>query len=222
MATRRELCTEIRRYRQAEALLRLGLRVPMVCEMTRLSHWFLRKLAVEVCGEAPAKGQVPNSELWYLRGRNNLHASLFLALYRPLEQAAESDTEQGELLVGAFRRYREIVAAAGLAEVLTPDRAWWLLKSLRIPSLKRVQCRECGGCYLMHQGDLVRAYRCVCCLARASGRRRNTALLPRALADMCALGKPGGAASEVLPGRVALIDRHAHAGAATACGDAAT
>lgn len=171
MATRRELSHEIRRYRQAESLLRLGLRVPMVCEMTRLSHWFLRKLALEVRGEAPSKGQVPNSELWYLRGRNNLHASLFLALYRPLQAAAQGDTEASELLVLAYSRYREIVAAAGLQEVLSPDRAWWLLKSLRIPSLKRVSCRECNGHYLIHQGDLAQGYRCVCCLTRPALRR---------------------------------------------------
>jgi flagellar transcriptional activator FlhC len=172
MATRRELSIEIRRYRQAEALLQLGLRVPLVCEMTRLSHWFLRKLALEVRGEAPSKGQVPNSELWYLRGRNNLHSSLFLALYRPLRQAAGADSDASELLVLAFCRYREIVAAAGLPEVLSPDRAWWLLKSMRIASLKPVVCRECQGRYLMHQGDLGQGYRCVCCLARAALRRQ--------------------------------------------------
>jgi hypothetical protein len=40
MATRRNLSNEIRRYRQAEALLALGLRVPLVCEMTRLCNYF--------------------------------------------------------------------------------------------------------------------------------------------------------------------------------------
>ena len=163
MATRRDLSAEIQRYRQAEALLRLGLRVPVVCEMTRLSHWFLRKLALEISGEAPSKGQVPNSELWYLRGRNNLHASLFLALYRPLQAAAGSDHDASELLITAYGRYREIIEVAGLPEVLTPDRAWWLLKSVRIPSLKAVSCRACGGRYLMHQGDLPGAWRCICC-----------------------------------------------------------
>ncbi len=168
MATRRELSQEIQRYRQAEALLRLGLRVPVVCEMTRLSHWFLRKLALEISGEAPAKGQVPNSELWYLRGRNNLHASLFLSLYRPLQQVADDAVEPAEMLIVAFQRYREIIEAAGLPEVLTPDRAWWLLKSVRIPSLKAIECQQCGGRYLMHQEDLPGPYRCVCCLARPS------------------------------------------------------
>ena len=177
MATRRDLSMEILRYRQAEALLRLGLRVPVVCEMTRLSHWFLRKLALEVSGEAPSKGQVPNSELWYLRGRNNLHASLFLALYRPLQQAAGGQADASELLITAFGRYREIIEVAGLPEVLTPDRAWWLLKSVSIPSLKPVRCRECGGRYLMHQGDLAGSWRCVCCSTPLSARRLPTAVI---------------------------------------------
>ena len=168
MATRRDLSSEIRRYRQAQALLELGLRVPVVCEMTRLSHWFLRKLAVEIHGAGPAKGQVPNSELWYLRGRNNLHASLFLALYRPLRATADPGVESADLLIAAFQRYRDVVEAAGLPEILSPDRAWWLLKSLRIPTLKRVVCHGCGGLFLMHHGDLEQRYRCVCCLTRKS------------------------------------------------------
>ncbi len=171
MATRRDVSAEIRRYRQAQSLLELGLRVPVVCEMTRLSHWFLRKLALEIHGAAPAKGQVPNSELWYLKGRNNLHASLFLALHRSLRVVAESDIEAADLLILAYRRYREVIGAAGLPEILSPDRAWWLLKSLRVPSLKRVACRDCGGVYLMHHGDLGHGFRCVCCLARAIQRR---------------------------------------------------
>jgi flagellar transcriptional activator FlhC len=173
MATRRDLSSEILRYRQAQALLELGLRVPVVCEMTRLSHWFLRKLAVEIHGAGPAKGQVPNSELWYLRGRNNLHASLFLALYRPLRATAGPGVESADLLIAAFQRYREVVEAAGLPEVLSPDRAWWLLKSLRVPTLKRVVCHTCGGLFLMHHGDLEQRYKCVCCLTRRS--RQQTA-----------------------------------------------
>jgi len=179
MATRRDVSTEIQRYRQAQALLELGLRVPVVCEMTRLSHWFLRKLALQIHGAAPAKGQVPNSELWYLKGRNNLHASLFLALYRPLLAAAEPGVEAADLLILAYRRYREVIAAAGLPEILSPDRAWWLLKSLRVPTLKRVICRECGGAFLMHHGDLGQGFRCVCCLARAVQRRAAAAAATR-------------------------------------------
>lgn len=193
MATRRNVSLEIRRYRQAEALLELGLRVPVVCEMTRLSHWFLRKLALELHGAAPAKGQVPNSEMWYLKGRNNLHASLFLALYHPLQAAAGEEVEAADLLIQAFRRYREVVAAAGLPEILSPDRAWWLLKSLRVPTLKQVVCRGCGGAFLMHHGDLAGRFRCVCCLTQSGACTR------------AAPAHPGIAAGRTLSGELAAL-----------------
>jgi flagellar transcriptional activator FlhC len=152
-------------FENAVNLLKLGLRVPMVCEMTRLSGWFIRKLALETCGEPPPKGQVPNSELWYLRGRNNLHASLFAAFYIALKKRSDQNVEASTLLIKSFKQYREVIELAGLPEVMTPDRAWWLIKSLTIPILTRAQCRQCEGYYLVHVGDLVPTHRCMRCAA---------------------------------------------------------
>jgi len=164
VATRRDLMVQMHSLENAVSLLRLGLRVPMVCEMTRLSGWFIRKLAVETCGEPPPKGQVPNSELWYLRGRNNLHASLFASFYIALKKRSGPHIEASTLLIKAFQSYREIIESAGLPEVMTPDRAWWLIKSLSIPILKRARCDKCEGYYLVHVGDLVSDHRCARCV----------------------------------------------------------
>jgi flagellar transcriptional activator FlhC len=163
VATRRDLIVHMHSIDHAVNLLKLGLRVPMVCEMTRLSGWFIRKLAIEACAEKPPKGQVPNSELWYLRGRNNLHASLFASFYLTLKQGAGIRAEASVLLVKAFQQYRTVMEEAGLPEVLTPDRAWWLIKSLTIPQLKRERCLDCQGHYLVHVGDLVKNHRCARC-----------------------------------------------------------
>ena len=168
MATRRDLIGQMHSLSHAVRLLKLGLRVPLVCEMTRLSDWFIRKLAIEACGEAPSKGQLPNSELWYLRGRNNLHASLFISLYFSLKRSAGEGMEPllaARLLIKSFEQYRTVVEVAGLPEIMTPDRAWWLMKSLTIPQLKRAQCIDCEGYYLVHVGDLVPFHRCHRCAA---------------------------------------------------------
>jgi flagellar transcriptional activator FlhC len=165
VATRRDLKGQMHSFENAVGLLKLGLRVPMVCEMTQLSGWFIRKLALETCGEPPPKGQVPNSELWYLRGRNNLHASLFASFYFALKKRSDPQIEASTLLIKSFQHYREVMDAAGLPEVMTPDRAWWLIKSLTIPILKRVPCVECEGYYLVHVGDLVPLHRCARCVA---------------------------------------------------------
>lgn len=165
MATRRDLMGQMHSLEHAVRLLQLGLRVPLVCEMTHLSDWFIRKLAREALGEAPQKGQLPNSELWYLRGRNNLHASLFISFYLTLKKGGGPEVNASTLLIQSFQHYRTVIESAGLPEVMTPDRAWWLIKSLQIPQLKRAQCIDCEGYYLVHIGDLVSSHRCNRCVA---------------------------------------------------------
>ena len=163
MATKRTLLAEIARYRQAERLLALGARVPVVLEMTRLSNWFLRKLAREVCGCPPKKGQVPNSELWYLRGRNNLQASMFMAMHCHTASVAGEDVDRCDLLIAVYERYLAVLVSARIEPVLTLDRAWWLLKSFQIRNLKLVECCRCNGRYVRHYGDLERGFVCDGC-----------------------------------------------------------
>ena len=184
MSTKRALQSEIHQYRNAERLLVLGARVPIVMEMTRLSSWFLRKLSLEIRGEAPRKGQVPNSDQWYLRRQNNLEASLFCALYEALKKCAEAGTDECALLVGAYSQVRAAFGAAGASTGMSIDRAWWLVKSLQIKNLRRARCRVCQGRYLQAWSRLERSFLCWECRQQgytvAGGRaprlvRRGTA-----------------------------------------------
>ncbi len=163
MSTKRALQAEILQYRNAERLFQLGARVPIVVEMTRLSSWFLRKLSLEIRGEAPRKGQIPNSDQWYLRRQNQLQASLFCAIYDGLKRVAREDADECALLVSAYSELRRAVEAAGLTMLMSVDRAWWLLKSLQIKALQRSRCRACGGRYLQAWGKLERHFLCSDC-----------------------------------------------------------
>jgi flagellar transcriptional activator FlhC len=165
MATKRELLSEIRRYKQAEQLLSLGARVPVVYEMTRLSNWFLRKLSREICGTGPRKGQMPNSEMWYLRARNNLQASLFMAMYNRMKCTAGEGVDSCELLISAYAHYRAAWESLDARPALSLDRAWWLLKSFKIRNLKLIRCIKCHGNYVAHFGDLDKGFVCHCCRA---------------------------------------------------------
>ncbi len=160
MSTKRALQSEIRQYRNAERLLGLGARVPIVMEMTQLSSWFLRKLSLEIRGEAPRKGQIPNSDQWYLRRQNNLEASLFCALYEGLKKHAEAGTDECALLVGAYSQLRTAFTAAGAVTAMSIDRAWWLVKSVQIKNLRRARCRVCQGRYLQAWSRLERSFLC--------------------------------------------------------------
>ncbi len=163
MSTKRALQTEIQQYRNAERLLQLGARVPIVMEMTRLSSWFLRKLSLEITGEAPRKGQVPNSDQWYLRRHNNLEASLFCAYYDTLKRTLQSDIDDCTLLVASYSQLHNVLEVAGLAAAMSIDRAWWLVKLLQIKTLRRLRCRVCNGSYLQAWGKLEKNFLCWGC-----------------------------------------------------------
>ncbi len=179
MSTKRDLQTEILQYRNAERLFRLGARVPIVMEMTRLSSWFLRKLSLEIRGEAPRKGQIPNSDQWYLRRQNHLQASLFCAIYDRLKQQALQEEDPCGLLVSAYGELAAVMEAAGLTLQMSIDRAWWLVKSLQIRNLQRSRCRVCGGRYLQVWGKLERNFLCGHC--RAQGYVLTGGRAPRQL-----------------------------------------
>jgi flagellar transcriptional activator FlhC len=163
MATKRDLSGEIARYQQARRLFEHGARVPVVFEMTRLSSWFLRKLSREISGVGPRKGQMPNSDAWYVRSRNNLQVSLFMAHYRAIKDSLRDSGDACDLLISAYEQYLRVVHSAQLRPVLGIDRAWWLLKSMQIRNLKLVACVTCGGDYVAYYGDLAKGYVCASC-----------------------------------------------------------
>ena len=163
MATKRDLSGEIARYQQARRLFEHGARVPVVFEMTRLSSWFLRKLSREISGVSPRKGQMPNSDAWYVRSRNNLQVSLFMANYRAIKDSPGVSGDACDLLISAYQEYLRVVNSAQIRPVLGIDRAWWLLKSMQIRNLKLVACVTCGGDYVAYYGDLAKGYVCASC-----------------------------------------------------------
>ena len=171
MSTKRDLQAEMKQFRNAESLLQLGARVPIVMEMTRLSSWFLRKLSREIHGEAPRKGQVPNSDQWYLRRRNNLQASLFCSFYDAMKQSCTPPPDECHLLIHSYRQLQQAVSAAGIRDLMPLDRAWWLVKALKIRSLQRACCQVCQGRYLQPWGRVTRHFICWNC--RQNGYRIN-------------------------------------------------
>lgn len=163
MATKRDLQMEIGRYRQAERLLQLGARVPIVADMTRLSSWFLRKLSLEINGEAPRKGQVPNSDQWYLRRKHLLQSSLFCQIHQQLSRLSHDPSDECGLLVDGYAHWREIVVDCGLEPQLTIDRAWWLVKAIKMRSLQPCRCVACQGLFLQSWSRARNNYRCEVC-----------------------------------------------------------
>ncbi|WP_297472654.1 FlhC family transcriptional regulator [Ferrovum sp.] len=181
MATKRDLQQEIRRYRQAERLLELGARVPVVADLTHLSSWFLRKLSLEINGEAPRKGQIPNSDQWYLRRKHLLQSSLFCQIYSRVKNLVGEDEDGCTSLMEGYSQWRDVVLSCGLSPCLTLDRAWWLVKSLEMRHLQQCRCQGCQGLYVQPWSRLRQGYRCEPCRQRRQVASDNARLrLPEA------------------------------------------
>lgn len=175
MVTKRDLQQEMYRYRQAERLLQMGARVPVVVDMTRLSSWFLRKLSYEINGVPPKKGQVPNSDQWYLRRKNLLQASLFCQIYQKLTNLTDTPMDECTLLMEGYAQWREVILSCGLVPQLTIDRAWWLIKAIKIRTLQPCRCLDCRGPFLQAWSRVRYNFRCESCRTqrRSSMTRRQ-------------------------------------------------
>jgi Flagellar transcriptional activator (FlhC). len=175
MATKRDLQQEMQRYRQAERLLQLGARVPVVVDMTRLSSWFLRKLSLEINGVSPKKGQIPNSDQWYLRRKNLLQSSLFCQIYQKLMQLTDVPTDECTLLMEGYAQWRATIVACGLEPQLSIDRAWWLIKAIKMRSLQPCRCRDCQGQFLQPWSRVRHNFRCESCRSHTVTHRQVSA-----------------------------------------------
>ncbi len=167
MSTKKAIQNEIVQYRHAEQLLQLGARVPVVMEMTHLSSWFLRKLSTEVQGRWPRKGQIPNSDQWYMRRKNHIQATLFCLIFDSLKKYSSMGTSTTELLVLAYPEWLQCMEICGLAVTMSFDRAWWLIKSVEIKNLQLAHCRRCRARYLQPWGKLERFYECEECQVKS-------------------------------------------------------
>ena len=106
---------------------------------------------------------MPNSDAWYVRSRNNLQVSLFMANFRAIKNSRRLDGDACDLLISAYEEYLRVINSAQIRPVLGIDRAWWLLKSIQIRNLKLVACVACGGDYVAYYGDLAKGYVCASC-----------------------------------------------------------
>ena len=94
---------EAQDIQKAVELIRLGARMQMLEAETALSRERLLKLYKEVKGVSPPKGMLPFSTDWFMSWQPNIHASLFMALYRFVKVHAKLDGL--DAIVHAYRLY---------------------------------------------------------------------------------------------------------------------
>jgi len=158
----------------AAELIRLGARLQVLEAETKLSREKLLRLYKEIQGKSPPKGMLPFSTDWFMTWQPNIHASLFMGIYRSLLKSSELDGV--EALIKTYRLYLEHCAANGLDAALSITRAWRLVKFFDARMLSTAPCTRCGGHFVVHTYDLTKDYVCgLCDIPSRAGKTKERA-----------------------------------------------
>jgi len=163
---------EAQDIQKAVELIRLGARMQMLEAETAISRERLLKLYKEVKGVSPPKGMLPFSTDWFMSWQPNIHASLFMALYRFVKVHAKLDGL--DAIVHAYRLYNEHVESFEMEQVLSLTRAWTLIRFFDAKLLQSAKCTCCGGEFVTHAFDPTRDYVCgLCHVPSRAGKTRR-------------------------------------------------
>lgn len=182
-AVAKTVAGDAKQVRIAIDLIELGARLQLLQEETTLSRERLLRLYKEIRGESPSKGMLPYSTDWFMSWQPNIHASLFMGIYRFLVMNAGIDGVQA--LITAYRLYLDQVE--GVEEsgvVLSITRAWFLVRFFKAGMMQLTPCRECGGYFVTHINELCDDY--VCGICHPPARAGKTRAAKRAAQEMAA------------------------------------
>jgi flagellar transcriptional activator FlhC len=162
---------DARQIALASDLIRLGARLQVLESETTLSRERLLKLYKEIVGKSPPKGMLPFSTDWFMTWQPNIHSSLYMNLYQSLNRSSELD--EIEVVIHAYRLYREYIGRLGMPEVLSITRAWRLTKFFDAGMLTTTPCTECAGNFVVHTYELTGGYVCgLCDMPSRAGKTR--------------------------------------------------
>jgi flagellar transcriptional activator FlhC len=181
MARNKSIIGESADIRRAIELIGLGARLQVLESETRLSRERLLRLYKEVQGKSPPKGMLPFSTDWFMTWQPNIHASLFINIYRFLDKTTELD--EIDAIIKAFRLYLEQAETHKMPPVLSITRAWRLVKFFDAGMLATAPCTKCGGHFVVHTMELYDDFVCgLCNMPSRAGKTRAAAVAAERLA----------------------------------------
>ena len=180
--TKKSVVTESQEIQLAIELITLGARLQLLESETALSRERLLKLYKELKGVSPPKGMLPFSTDWFVTWQPNVHASLFINIYRFLQEHAHVSGIVA--VVKAYKLYLEQMGPEGSDEpVLSLTRAWTMVRFFDSKMLDTACCTACGGRFVVHQLDLKRNYLCgLCHMPSRAGKTRKAKEAAQAVA----------------------------------------
>ncbi|MCM0044495.1 MAG: flagellar transcriptional regulator FlhC [Burkholderiaceae bacterium] len=177
----KSVVSEGRQISLAIELIELGARLQLLETETTLSRERLLKLYKELRGVSPPKGMLPFSTDWFITWQPNIHASVFMGIYRYLTQHA--GVAGIDAIIKAYRLYLEqMPPEKGAEPLLSLTRAWTLIRFYENRMLTLVECGECHGHFVSHTFELHSGYRCgLCHPPSRAGKKKKTDVVAEAI-----------------------------------------
>jgi len=157
----KSVVNEAREIQLCIDLINLGARLQLLQEETSLSRERLLRLYKEVKGASPSKGMLPYSTDWFMSWLPNIHASVFMDIYKYVVKNA--GITGAEALIKSYRLYKEQLGITENEPVLSITRAWFMLRFFDAKLLQLTDCKECGGYFVVHTDELCNHYSCGIC-----------------------------------------------------------
>ncbi|WP_142808772.1 flagellar transcriptional regulator FlhC [Tepidiphilus olei] len=165
---------EAHEVRLAAELIRLGARMQLLEAEISLSRERLLKLYKEIRQSSPPKGMLPFSTDWFMTWQPNVHASLFMNLYRRVRHTEAAEGVQA--LIAAYHLYLDQIEAIGTDPVLSVTRAWTLLRFFEADLVQLTPCSCCGAEFLTHAYEPAKTFVCgICHMPSRAGSSHKSA-----------------------------------------------
>lgn len=175
----KSILSEGKQIQLATELVGLGARLQVLEASTTLSRERLVKLYKEVKGVSPPKGMLPYSEDWFMGWQPNMHASLFINIFKYL--TGYTSVRGIDATIKSYQLYLEHVEANNLQRILSFTRAWTLNRFIDSKVLTMTSCVECKGNYIAHSLDIQSNHVCgLCHVPSRAGKTKQAAIEAKA------------------------------------------
>src|SRR5690606_31195341 len=171
----KSILSEGRQIQLATELVGLGARLQVLEASTTLSRERLIKLYKEVKGVSPPKGMLPYSEDWFMGWQPNMHASLFINIFKYI---TEYTSVRGiDATIKSYQLYLEHVEASNLQRILSLTHAWTLKRFIDSKVLTKTACVECKWHSIAHSLDIQSNHVCgLCHVPSRAGKTKQATL----------------------------------------------
>lgn len=171
--SKKSVVSEAQEIQLAIELIQLGARLQLLESEVSLSRERLIKLYKELKGVSPPKGMLPFSTDWFLTWQPNIHASLYINIYKFLVEHAGATGIQA--VMKAYQLYLEqMPPEPGEEPLLSLTRAWTLVRFFQGNMLQLAPCGKCQGKFVVNTLDLNDSYHCgLCNMPSRAGKTRK-------------------------------------------------